>query len=163
MIRLLPVTADVHEALATREGFRERFAADVPHSRETARAIARQSLDYHERIGASFPWMGYFAIDGATNTVVGACGFKGGPDAGGAVEIAYSVFPEFEGRGHATASAHALYELACTSPRVRTVLAHTLPERNASCRVLEKCGFTLEGEVTDPEDGRVWRWRREAR
>jgi RimJ/RimL family protein N-acetyltransferase len=38
------------------------------------------------------------------------------------------------------------------------VRAHTLPERNASTRILEKCGFTFRGEILDPEDGLVWRW-----
>ena len=38
------------------------------------------------------------------------------------------------------------------------VIAHTLPERNASCAVLNRNGFTLESEIIDPEDGPVWRW-----
>ena len=36
--------------------------------------------------------------------------------------------------------------------------ANTLPQHNASTRVLLKCGFTLIGEVTHSEDGIVWRW-----
>jgi RimJ/RimL family protein N-acetyltransferase len=40
----------------------------------------------------------------------------------------------------------------------RTIRAHTMPEQNASTRVLEKCGFRWLGEVVDPEDGAVWRW-----
>ena len=47
------------------------------------------------------------------------------------------------------------------SDKVSIVRAHTLPERNASCRVLTKCGFKLIGEVNDPEDGPVWRWEKE--
>ena len=43
---------------------------------------------------------------------------------------------------------------------VRLVRAHTLPERNASTRVLEKNGFRLVGPVVDPEDGPVFRWER---
>jgi len=44
--------------------------------------------------------------------------------------------------------------------QVRVVRAHTLPEANASTRVLTKCGFQRIGEVIDPEDGLVWRWER---
>jgi hypothetical protein len=43
---------------------------------------------------------------------------------------------------------------------VRTVIAHTLPEENASTRALRGNGFAHAGEVIDPEDGRVWRWER---
>jgi ribosomal-protein-alanine N-acetyltransferase len=55
-----------------------------------------------------------------------------------------------------------LLDLAARDPRVRLVRAHTLPEPNASTRVLQKCGFVHVGEVMDPEDGRVWRWQRPA-
>jgi RimJ/RimL family protein N-acetyltransferase len=41
---------------------------------------------------------------------------------------------------------------------VRIVRAHTLPQANASTRVLEKCGFAHAGAIDDPEDGWVWRW-----
>ena len=41
---------------------------------------------------------------------------------------------------------------------MKQVLAHTLPEINASGRVLGKIGMANIGEVLDPEDGRVWRW-----
>jgi [ribosomal protein S5]-alanine N-acetyltransferase len=54
----------------------------------------------------------------------------------------------------------ALVEFAAADQGVRIVRAHTLPERNASTRVLEKCGFEFTGEVVDPEDGPVWRWER---
>ena len=59
--------------------------------------------------------------------------------------------------------AKKLIELASDSAAVRRVVAHTLPEKNASTRVLEKVGMRLLGEVMDPEDGRVWRWQVQAR
>jgi RimJ/RimL family protein N-acetyltransferase len=46
------------------------------------------------------------------------------------------------------------------TPPPSLIRAHTLPEMNASCRVLEKAGFKRLGEVIDPEDGLVWRWER---
>ena len=67
--------------------------------------------------------------------------------------------PGFEGGGYATGMAGKLIELASSSPAVRRVVAHTLPETNASTRVLERVGMTFVGEVIDPEDGRVWRWQ----
>lgn len=53
--------------------------------------------------------------------------------------------------------AQTLIRLAVGSPEVRQIIAHTLPETNASTRVLKKVGMHFVGEVLDPEDGRVWR------
>ena len=47
---------------------------------------------------------------------------------------------------------------ATESPAVRVVRAHTLPERNASTRILERVGFVRAGEAHDPDAGTVWRW-----
>jgi RimJ/RimL family protein N-acetyltransferase len=93
-----------------------------------------------------------------SGAVIGQCGFKGPPDAGGMIEIAYGVSPDQEGRGFATEAAQALRDFALTFERVRTVLAHTLPAAKASRRILAKCGFEHVGEVTDPEDGVVSRF-----
>jgi ribosomal-protein-alanine N-acetyltransferase len=97
-----------------------------------------------------------------TGREVGSAGFKG-PPTEGVVEIAYGIDPDHQGKGFATEAAHALTDYAFGSGQVRVVRAHTLPEPNASTRVLTKCGFSHLGEVFDPEDGRVWRWERERR
>jgi RimJ/RimL family protein N-acetyltransferase len=108
--------------------------------------------------GAAAPWACYLAIDPARLLVIGTCAFKGPPDADRAVEVAYFTFPSHEGRGYATAMARALRDQAASEGTVRVVRAHTLPERNASARILEKLGFRLTGEVIDPEDGLIWCW-----
>jgi len=43
---------------------------------------------------------------------------------------------------------------------VCTIRAHTMPDNNASMRVLVKAGFQLVGDVVDEEDGVVCRWER---
>ena len=103
-------------------------------------------------------WGGYFGVDPASREVVGSCAFKT-PPRDGSVEIAYFTYPEFEGRGYATAMARKLIELAGQSPEVREVIAHTLPEPNASTHVLARVGMEFVGDVVDPDDGPVWRWR----
>ena len=114
-----------------------------------------------ERATEADPWThGYALVHPESRQVVGMASFKGPPDGEGTVEIAYGVVPGYEGRGLATEAARALTEHAFASGAVRLVRAHTLPERNASTRVLEKCGFAFAGEVVDPEDGPVWRWER---
>lgn len=73
-----------------------------------------------------------------TDDEIGSAGFKGPPDADGVVELAYGIAPEHRGRGFATEAAAALVEFAVQSGLVRVVRAHTLPETNASTRILTK-------------------------
>jgi ribosomal-protein-alanine N-acetyltransferase len=110
-------------------------------------------------IQGSDPWrLGFGVIDKESRTVIGGASFKGPPDTTGTVEIAYGIVPSFERRGYATEAARALVDYARKNEDVRQIIAHTMPETNASTRVLTKCGFTFAGDVIDPEDGRVWRW-----
>ncbi|MBC8001547.1 MAG: GNAT family N-acetyltransferase, partial [Opitutaceae bacterium] len=120
--------------------------------------ILLQARDFHRRIGSRAPWYGYLGVEAEGNRIVGVCSFKGNPDRAGEVEISYGTMPALEGRGFATEMAKALVKIAFESSEVRMVISHTLPESNASGRVLTKTGFTLAGEVIDPEDGQVWRW-----
>lgn len=101
---------------------------------------------------------GFCVVHVASNTAIGMGIFKGPPADGGVVEIACGIVPGHEGRGYATEVAQALVAYAFGSGRVVLVRAHTLPEPNASTRVLSKCGFERTEEVMDPEDGLVWRW-----
>jgi len=107
------------------------------------------------------PWtFGFAVLLPKVAQVIGSAGFKGPPDGEGVVEVAYAVVPAFEGKGYATGALGELVRFAFNDERVRKLCAHTLPENNASTRVLIKNGFATFGEVVDPEDGRVWRWER---
>ncbi len=59
--------------------------------------------------------------------------------------------------------ARKLIELAASWTTVKRVIAHTLPEVNASTRVLEKVVMSFVGEVIDPDDSRVWQWQTQLR
>jgi RimJ/RimL family protein N-acetyltransferase len=119
-------------------------------------ALVAGVLDTLTAVERALPWGAYWAV--AADRAVGLCGFKAGPDAGGAVEIAYFTFPGEEGRGLATVMARALAGIAAAAG-AGSVIAHTLPERGASCVVLERNGFVYTGPAEDPEDGPVWAWR----
>jgi RimJ/RimL family protein N-acetyltransferase len=130
----------------------------APHE-DTVIGIAGATAEMLTKRPAPAPWIGYLALEGSARRLVGTCGFNGAPDATGTVEIAYFAFPGEEGRGVASAMAVALVQLASDArPSISGVCAHTLPERNASCRVLEKTGFRFVGPAIDPDDGPVWRW-----
>jgi len=146
------------DAFARREAitFGPTWSAIIEIATQTARFLASTQ--------PVWPWGSYLALEGSARRLVGTCGFKGNPDAEGAVEIAYFTFPGDEGRGIATAIAARMVDLASdATPPIRIVRAHTLPEVNASGRVLTKVGFARVGEVIDPEDGLVWRWERRPR
>lgn len=108
---------------------------------------------------AADPWRHGFKIElCATGARIGTAGFKGPPDESGMVEIAYAVDQAHRGCGYATETAQALVAWARSNAPLSIVRAHTLPEPNASTRVLQKAGFVHAGAFTDPEDGPVWRW-----
>jgi RimJ/RimL family protein N-acetyltransferase len=114
-----------------------------------------------QRATTGDPWKhGFALVHAASRVVIGMGSFKGPPGADGVVEIAYGIVPAYQGQGFATEAAQALMKYAFASGRVRVVRAHTLPEVNASTKVLAKCGFMRVGEVVDPEDGLVWRWEK---
>jgi RimJ/RimL family protein N-acetyltransferase len=75
------------------------------------------------------------------------------------VEIGYLTFIPFEREGVASQVVEQLCGIA-GGEGATVVLAHTLPEENASNRALKSNGFRFDGEVIDPEDGAIWRWRR---
>ena len=94
------------------------------------------------------------------DSVAGLAGWKGEP-VDGLAELGYSVAPERQGRGIATAVVRELLWRG-RAAGLRRAVAHTLPEPSASTAVLERCGFTRTGAVADPDgnvEGVVWRWQ----
>lgn len=121
--------------------------------------VIAATVALYERRGFLPPWTGYLAVEG--DAIVGTCGFAGPPGAGEA-EIAYFTLPGNEGRGIATRMARGLLELTQPAAVKEGVqyIAHTLPEAGPSTSILRALGFELEGEIQHPEDGLVWKWRR---
>jgi RimJ/RimL family protein N-acetyltransferase len=92
--------------------------------------------------------------------VVGMCSFKSPPDSEGTVEIGYGVVASQHRRGFATQAVNWLVKEGFSRGEIQTIVAHTIPTNLASERVLEKNQFTRVGIKVDPEDGKVWVWRR---
>ncbi len=143
------------------------IAGDDVFAARFAMTVAPGYLDFPEALprtrheltrGMPSEWYSHLIIDGDSNTVVGFGGFKG-PPTDGEVEIGYSVAPNWQRRGHATAAAQLLIEKA-RAAGVTRVCAYTLAEANASTRVLTRCGLTMTEVVDDADEGRVWRWER---
>ncbi|MGH6728746.1 MAG: GNAT family N-acetyltransferase [Sphingomicrobium sp.] len=103
------------------------------------------------------PWCSYLAR--RDDQFVATGGFNGPPDKDHWAEIAYITFLPWRSQGVATAVAARLMQIA-KAEGLKGVFAHTLPEENASTRVLVANGFTFVGEGSDPDEGSVWRWER---
>ena len=160
-VELLALEPDEWLALsADPDGFARDRALRLGDHVGTLRELGAGTAAFLAGLGGEARWGSFLAVDPASRLVIGTCSFKGPPDGDGAVEIAYFTFPTHEGRGYASAMAALLVARAGAPPPVRTVRAHTLPERNASARILERLGFAHLGQVVDPEDGPVWRWER---
>lgn len=104
-------------------------------------------------------WSGYFFIHQKNQALVGNGGFKGPPDEHGVVEIGYEIASEYWNRGFATEAVRHLLSYAFAHQEVQAVIAHTLGEKNASNSVLQKVGMTFDGELADPDIGKLWRWQ----
>ena len=62
------------------------------------------------------------------------------------VELLYAVHPAFWGKGVCTEVARITVEQGFSELRLRELVSFALPENTASRRVLEKLGFSYEGE-----------------
>lgn len=89
--------------------------------------------------------------------VVGEGGWKGPPDADGAVEIGYGLGVGARGRGLGTQAVGLLVAWTERQPGVRAVVAQVLPGNEASSRVLRRLGFQR-----CPGPGRHVRYERSA-
>lgn len=137
-----------------------KFEEDFGRLPAEAEGVLQATSELYDSVGFLPPWICYVAV--ISGRVVGTCGFKAAP-VDGRVEIAYFTFPGYEGRGVATQMARQLLTIARDAQQDLTVAAQTLPERNASHRVLEKLGFTCKGSLEHPEDGTVLEWQKSDR
>lgn len=141
-------------ALAGDEFLARALGHDVVPGWATFTAALRPTRDALAANGSR--WGARFFVAGDPPELVGWGGFKGPPQ-DGIVELGYEIAEVRRGRGLATGAARAMLAEAFAEDGVTAVIAHTLPEPNASNRVLEKAGFHYDGEAR--ENGRlVWRY-----
>ena len=121
-----------------------------------AKETCQLNAAFYNKSGFRKPWISYLAFDG--EIAVGSCAFKGAPNDKG-VEIAYTTFVEFEGKGFATAMVTSLIRIARQHDSSVRVFACTSAEENASSAILRKLDFEFACEIIHPEDGKIWEWQ----
>ena len=161
-LRLEPVRLAHLEAFADggEAALGEAFGAAIAEGwagPEALEAIGR-SADFLVTNPDAADWWMHVFIHEADGLIVGLGGYKGAPS-GGMLEIGYEFAPGYRGQGLATEAARGMIEHAFAQPDVDHVIAHTLPEHNASTRVLKRVGMRFDEAVEDPDDGPIWRWR----
>jgi RimJ/RimL family protein N-acetyltransferase len=122
---------------------------------EFIKKCVKDTLDYYNKAGFVKPWISYIVKD--NNNYIGICAFKGKP-INNTVEIAYCTNPEYENRGYGTEMCKRLIGIARNENREIIITARTLPETNASTKILNKNGFINNGKIIDPDDGEVFEW-----
>jgi [ribosomal protein S5]-alanine N-acetyltransferase len=90
--------------------------------------------------------------------MIGHAGFHGppgvnGPQAADAVELGYTIFEPYRGRGYATEAAQALMDWARREHGIRRFIASVAPGNEPSLAIVRKLGFVQTGTQWDEEDG----------
>ncbi len=91
-------------------------------------------------------WYAIWMIELKDGTHIGELCFKG-LDPNGIAEIGYGISEEYRNNGYAAEAVKAVLEWAFNNPNVTAVEAETDSGNAASKRVLEKCGFKLNGII----------------
>lgn len=110
----------------------------------------------YTRAPCSVAWTRYVVTRSEPATLIGTLG--GFPRTETEAEVGYGILPPWQRQGLATEGLGALMEEIRRTESVLTFTAQTYPHLVASVRVLEKCGFALDG--AGDEAGTV-RYRRE--
>ena len=93
-----------------------------------------------------------------SRAAVGHAGFHGKPGTNGkqdpeAVELGYTIYDPYRGRGLATETAAALIDWASKEHGIRRFIVSIAPDNEPSLAIARKLGFVQTGEQWDDEDG----------
>jgi len=158
-VRLIPCDDTIFEAVKMGDGVLSQvIGANVPkHWTEFREAFAPAYRSWKENPSLR-DWWTYLIIHNQDNLLIGSCGYKGGPDENGTVEIGYEIKSNYRNRGYGKEVARLLTQNALESGVVTRVIAHTLPFENPSTSVLKSAGYRMVSEVQDEAEGLVWKW-----
>ena len=155
IVRVEPVTREWAQSLADGDAaFAARHGGVVEPGWMDFPEVLPRLIEGVLRNGPS-PWGWHLVFDTA-GALIGNCGWKGDP-VEGVAELGYAIAPACRNRGAATAVVRELLQRG-RAAGLQTAGAHTRPQESASTTVLRRCGFVHVADVTDPEQGTLWRW-----
>ena len=121
-------------------------------------AALQQVREQYQRLGFKRPWVSFLAFQGGE--CVGVCGYKTAPQ-NERVEIFYTPFPEKEipgFQGTVADMTRKLWEIAQFHNRRVDLITRTSAQESATTTLLKQLGFSQQGEVDDPQAGKMWEW-----
>jgi len=163
-LELTAATIPLSEAeLSDRAAFARLLGAQVPAEwpPETAADALPLFLGWLREHPEWYRWLAWYGVrvTGTERVLVGGCGFLGGPDETGMVEMGYSVLPQFQRQGIATEMVEALIAWAFENASVSRIEADTSPDNAGSWRILARAGFIAAGPGREPGSVRLRRER----
>lgn len=103
-------------------------------------------------------WLCLVIIDNETNAPVGVTGFIVDENNRSNAEVGYLLLPEHHGKGYGTESLQGLLHFAIHELHLSSLTATVTEGNDASCRVLEKCGFVFSQRYPDAYEIRQKRY-----
>ena len=156
-LTLVPATPELTRAAlsgpeALGEGLRASVSATWPPTYLDPPALSYTLDRLAEGENQAGWWLYFIVLKSASGSpeLIGSGGYKGPPSADGTVEVGYGIVSDHQRKGYASEATRGLVARAFGVPSVRRVIAETLPELIPSIGVLEKCGFRLIGEGSEP-------------
>jgi len=158
-LKLLPFTLELKKTLvADRALFAEKIGVQVPDS--WPGPDLADALSFFIKVMENDPtgrvWDGII-IHTADQVAIGSIGFHGEPDEAGALELGYSIIPQYRGRGYATEMAQSIIDWAFRTQRIEAIVAECLDDNIGSIKVLERVGMQRLAP-----DGNMLKWRLQA-
>jgi [ribosomal protein S5]-alanine N-acetyltransferase len=147
---LIAALLDRDETAALRE-----LDVEVPPALTAgAASVLRLRLEQLRGTPERQPWLLRLLVPRAgPRRAVGHIGFHGPPDAGGWVEVGYTVLPAHRRQGLATEACLALFAWAREEHGITRFRASVSPANEPSLRVVRRLGFRLTGVQWDEVDG----------
>jgi len=142
-LELRPLDVEALDALAERSD---------EHDRRFFEMRRRELAEQPDLLG----WFVWAVV--VDNDMAGHAGFHGPPGRNAqndaeAVEIGYTIYPQYRRRGYATEAARALIAWAHEERGIRRFLFSIAPDNEPSLAIARRLGFSEVGRHWDEEDG----------
>ena len=123
----------------------ERIMAYIGRPRATSRADAEALIDRMQRERQAGESLGWVVADGTTERMIGSIGLYRLKPEHDTAEVGYQLHPDHWGRGYMAEALEAVTRHALGPLGFHRIEAITDPRNAGSRRLLERCGYELEG------------------
>lgn len=134
-----------------------RMRSDAEVMRYIPRTLAKTNADVealiqmiHERFQQKMA-INWAMIQTSDKQMIGCIGLVNIDAENDHAEIGYILLPEFQGKGFMHEAMQAVIDFSFEKLGVHRLSGNVDPENTASSKVLEKCGFKLEGHLREHE------------